>query len=262
MLRNLDDLTGYALRATDGDIGTVKDFYIDDGRWTVRYLVVETGTWLASRKVLVSPVSLGAPNHEDRVLTVSITREQVRNSPDIDTDKPVSRQHEIDYLGYYGYPSYWDGAGIWGAGALPGLMMPDPGFVGGDALADKADDPSLAAELAARHAHDDPHLRSCKSITGYHLKARDGEIGHVDGWIVDEDTWAVRYLVVDTSNWWMGHRVLLAPQWISDVSWPDAVVNVEMTRQAIESSPPWDASLPTREQEMGLYAHYDRSGYW
>lgn len=262
MLRNLDDLYGHALRATDGDIGTVQDVYIDDARWTVRYFVVETGSWLASRKVLISPVSLTSPHPDDKVLSVSITREQVKNSPNIDTDKPVSRQHEIDYLGYYGYPTYWDGGGLWGAGAMPGLMIPEPGLVPADPLSAAAGaDPALAADLASRHAHDDPHLRSCKSITGYHLQARDGEIGHVDGWVIDEDTWAVRYLVVDTSNWWRGRRVLLAPQWIHEVDWGEAKVVVEMTQEAIKRSPPWDA-LPTREQEMGLYAHYDRAGYW
>jgi len=265
MLRNLKDLEGYALRATDGDIGAVKDFYFDDERWTVRYLVVKTGHWLG-RKVLISPVSIGAPDDADKVLPVSITREQVKNSPDIDTDKPVSRQHEIDTLGYYGYPAYWDGVGLWGAASMPGLMLPEVGYTGAGTAAlsaDLADNPALAEAIATRHQNDDPHLRSCNDVTGYHIKAQDGEIGHVQGWIVDEQSWAIRYLIVDTSNWWMGHRVLVAPQWITQVSWSDSIVAVNLTREAIESSPPWDgASPPSREQEAGIYAHYDRTGYW
>ena len=262
MLRHLKDLQGYALRATDGDIGIVKDFYFDDERWVVRYLVVETGTWLASRKVLVSPVSLGTPNHEQRVLPVSITREQVKNSPDIDTEKPVSRQHEKDYLGYYGYPAYWDSVGTWGAGSLPGLLAPEIGVTPsgiGVLEAERA----VAAERATRHRDEDPHLRSCKTVTGYHIKAQDGEIGHVQGWIVDEESWAIRYLVVDTSNWWMGHKVLIAPQWIQEVSWADKLVVANMTRNAIQNAPAWDAALPPdRAQEADIYKHYDRTGYW
>jgi len=262
MLRNLNDLHGYALRATDGDVGTVKDFYFDDDRWVVRYLVVETGTWLSSRPVLISPVSLGVPDHDAKVVPVSITREQVKNSPDIDTDKPVSRQHEADYLGYYGYPVYWDSIGIWGAGGLPGTMLPGtvlaPSGVG-VLEADRA----VAAEVAARHRDDDPHLRACKSITGYHIKAQDGEIGHVQGFIVDEQSWQIRYLVVDTSNWWMGHKVLIAPDWISGVHWPDKTVSIDLTRASVKAAPVyepvagWSPAL-----DSSLYQHYGRADYW
>jgi len=261
MLRNLKDLEGYALRATDGDIGAVKDFYFDDERWTVRYLVVKTGHWLG-RKVLISPVSIGAPDDADKVLPVSITREQVKNSPDIDTDKPVSRQHEIDTLGYYGYPAYWDSVGIWGVGSVPGMMVPEIGLAPTGVSVLEAER-SIAAERAARHRDDDPHLRSCKSVSGYHIKAQDGEIGHVQGWIVDEQSWAIRYLVVDTSNWWLGHQVLIAPQWIREVSWSDKIVVADMTREAVRNAPEWDAALPPdRTQELDMYRHYDRTGYW
>jgi hypothetical protein len=264
MLRNLKDLQGYSLRATDGDIGTVKDFYFDDARWTVRYLIVDTGGWLASREVLVSPISIGKPDHDDKVLPVSITREQVKASPDIDTDRPVSRQHEVDYLDYYGYPVYWDSVGLWGAGALPGMMLPDSEFVSAPRPGEDQDaDGQIAKARAARHQHDDPHLRSCNAVKGYHIKAQDGEIGHLQSLIVDDESWAIRYFVVDTSNWWIGHKVLVAPQWVREVSWADSVVSVNMTRNAIQSSPEWDESaLPNREQEKSIYAHYDRTGYW
>lgn len=258
MLRNLKDLQGYALRATDGDVGTVKDFYFDDEHWVVRYLVVETGSWLASRGVLISPVSLGVPDQDQKVVPVSITREQVRNSPDIDTDKPVSRQHESDYLGYYGYPVYWDSIGIWGSG----MMVPEAGLVPSGAGVLEVDR-AIAADLATQHRNDDPHLRSCTSVAGYHIKAQDGEIGHVQGFIVDEQSWQLRYLVVDTSNWWMGHQVLVAPPWIQEVSWADKVVAVSMTRNAIQNAPEWDSSLPPdRNHEVEIYKHYDRTGYW
>ena len=263
MLQSLKNLQGYALRATDGDVGTVKDFYFDDDRWVVRYLVVETGSWLASRKVLISPLSLGTPDHHEQVLPVSITREQVGNSPDIDTDKPVSRQHEMDYLGYYGYPAYWDSVGIWGVGSVPGMTAPEIGLAPTGVGVLEAERSIAAERAAARQRDDDPHLRSCQSVSGYHIKAQDGEIGHVQGWIVDDESWAIRYLVVDTSNWWLGHQVLIAPQWVREVSWSDKIVVANMTRNAIQNAPEWDAALlPDRAQEVDIYRHYDRTGYW
>src|SRR5664279_428506 len=124
MLRSMNDLEDCVIHATDGSIGQVKDLYFDDKAWVIRYLVVDTGSWLSSRNVLISPIAIGHPNWTEKVLPVSITKEQVKNSPSIDTDKPVSRQHEMRYLGYYGYPLYWGGAGLWGGGMYPYIMMP------------------------------------------------------------------------------------------------------------------------------------------
>ena len=115
MLRTMKDFEDYAIHATDGVIGHVKDFYFDDEAWVILYFVVETGGWLSSRKVLISPIAISHPDWTDKVLPVSITKEQVKNSPDIDTDKPVSRQHEMRYLGYYDYSYYWGGVGLWAA---------------------------------------------------------------------------------------------------------------------------------------------------
>ncbi|MHB8455619.1 MAG: PRC-barrel domain-containing protein [Acidiferrobacterales bacterium] len=264
MLRSTNELENYAIRATDGTIGHVKDFYFDDERWVIRYLVVDTGTWLLSRKVLISPIAIGRPNWTDKELPVAITKEQVKNSPDIDTDKPVSRQHEIRYLGYYGYPDYWGGTGLWGGGAYPSMMM--PGYAGylstPHAVRPEAEEAYARAE-AARHQDDDPHLRSGKVVMKYHIHATDGEIGHVQDLLVDEETWAIRYIIVDTSNWWLGHQVLIAPQWIQDVSWPDATVSVNLTRQAVKNAPPYTSAAPLdREQEVGIYKHYGRPSYW
>jgi sporulation protein YlmC with PRC-barrel domain len=259
MLRTMKELEGYAIRATDGDIGRVKDVYFDDERWVVRYLVVETGSWLSSRKVLISPFAIGQPDWAGKVLPVSITQQQVKDSPDIDTDKPVSRQHEMQYLGYYGYPYYWGGAGLWGNGLSPSMMLISGGYGGGYT----GDDPDRTAVGAARNEDGDPHLRSCKETMNYHIEASNGGIGHVRGLLIEENTWAIRYMIVDTSNWWLGHQVLIAPQWIQDVRWPDNTVTVNMTQQAVKDAPPYDAAVPlSREQEMGLYRHHGRAGYW
>ena len=243
MLRSMHDVQDYAIRATDGDIGRVKDFYFDDERWAVRYLVVETGSWLNDRKVLISPISIGQPNRTDKVLPVSVTRKQVKDSPNIDTERPVSRQHEISYFGYYGYPVYWAGGGLWGAGAHPNALM--MGHV-------SAPDPE-------RQRDDDPHLRSGNAVMRYHIEATDGDIGHVHSMLVDDETWAIRYIVVDTSNWWLGHQVLISPQCISEVRWSDERVCIDLTRQSLKDAPHYDsAARLNREQEASIYNHYER----
>ena len=264
MLRSMNDLEDYAIRATDGTIGHVKDFYFDDAAWVIRYLVVDTGSWLSSRKVLISPIAIGQPDWSAMVLPVSITKEQVKNSPDIDTEKPVSRQHEMRYLGYYGYPYYWGGAGLWGGGLYPNMMAPAyGGFVATPNSAQSQAETSIARAEAARHQNDNPNLRSCKAVMSYHIQATDGDIGHVDGLIFDEETWAIRYLIVNTSNWWMGHQVLIAPQWISSVTWHDATVSVNLTQQAVRDAPLYDpAAQLDRTLEVGLHKHYGRPGYW
>lgn len=264
MLRSMTNLEGYAIHATDGTIGHVKDFYFDDDAWVVRYFIVETGSWLSSRKVLISPMSIGQPDWNARVLPVSITKEQVKNSPDIDTDKPVSRQHEMQYLGYYHYPYYWGGAGIWGGGVYPGMMLTGVEYDGyhNECRHAPAQDSRAEAEEARHQAHD-PHLRSCKAVMKYHIEATDGDIGHVHNLLVDEETWAIRYMVVDTNNWWLGHEVLVAPQWIRGVRWADKMVSVALSQQAVKGAPLYDAAVPlSRAWEGDLYRHHGRAGYW
>lgn len=264
MLRSMKDLEGYGIRATDGTIGHVKDSCFDDHTWVVRYLVVETGSWPSSRKVLISPIAIGHPDWTEKVLPVSITKEQVKNSPDIDTDKPVSRRHEMQFLGYYGYPFYWGGAGLWAGGEYPGAMLTGVGYGGSGAEYLVAQADHARAEVEAERREDgDSQLRSCNTLMRYHIEATDGGMGQVKDLLIDEETWAIRYLIVDTSNWWFGNQVLIAPQWIQDMSCPDATITVKLTRQAVKDAPPYDSSVPlNREQEMNLYKHHGRGGYW
>lgn len=263
MLRTLNDFEKCAIGATDGDIGHVKDFYFDDHAWVIRYIVVDTGSWLTSRKVLISPISIQKPDWAAHRLPAAITKDQVESSPDIDTDQPVSRQQEEQYLGYYGYPNYWGGGGIWGAGMFPMAMY--PGYTGlrADEAERKRNMDDAAKAVRERHRNDDPHLRSCKAVIGYHIKATDGEVGHVDGLLIDDQTWAVRYFVVDTSNWWGGHKVLIAPQWIDALSWSDETVAVDLNREKVKAAPPYDPAVDLdRQRETGLYEHYGRPEYW
>jgi len=264
MLRSAHELENYAIRATDGDVGHVKDLYFDDEAWVVRYFVVDTGRWLSSKRVLISPISVDRPNWIDRVIPVAITKDQVKHSPDIDTDKPVSRQYEIGYLRYYGYPHYWEGVGYWGDGFAPtmglsayGGLVPDSGVT--PATYDRPDEDG---EDPWREPGD-PHLRSSNAVTSYRIQATDGDIGHVQDLIVDEDTWAIRYIVVNTSNWWLDNLVVIAPEWIDDVSWSGATISVDLTRQQVQDAPPYDplAELD-RTRESEIYGYYGRTGYW
>jgi sporulation protein YlmC with PRC-barrel domain len=241
MLRSMKDMEGYAIGATDGVIGQVKDFYFDDELWVIRYLVVEA----AERKVLISPISIGQPDWEEKILPASLTQKQVANSPDIDTDKPVSRQQEMGYLGYYGHPNYWGGGGLWGGAIYPDMLQ------AGSGVGRSGDERS------------DVHLRSGNAVMRYYVHASDGDLGHVQGIVIDEKSWAIRYLIVNTSNWWVGHEVLIAPEWISDVSWTESLVSVDLTRNEIRHSPRYDAPMPlVHELGADVHTHYGRDGYW
>ena len=119
MLANTTHLKGLVIRATDGEIGTVDQLYFDDESWAIRYLTVKTGSWLEDREVLISPFSVTNVDWPAKRLDVELTKKQVKDSPSIDTQRPVSRQYETEYLGYYGYPNYWNGSYLWGEGTSP-----------------------------------------------------------------------------------------------------------------------------------------------
>ncbi len=248
MLRSINELQGHPVAASDGDIGQVKTFYFDDEHWTVRYLVVDTGGWLGGRQVLISPIAIGEPDWLNRQLAVHLTRDQIEHSPGFNTDKPVSRQHELEYYGYYGWPYYWGGLYAWGGSMYP---LATAGAQGAVSTAVAEPEPA------------DVHLRSTDEVIGYHLQATDDEIGHVKDFLVDDETWQLRYLVVDTSNWWFGNTVLVPPAWIDHVSWFDQKVAVTLDRETVKGSPQWDPSIAVdRTYEERLYDYYGRPAYW
>jgi hypothetical protein len=253
MLKSVVQLQGATIRATDGEIGNVDQFYFDDETWAIRYLVVNTSSWLVGRLVLISPIALGQRDWESKRLDVALTKKQIEDSPPIDTHKPVSRQHEAVYLGYYGYPYYWGGPNLWGLGSYPA----------GLGVRREAVTEAEASKARAGKESADSHLRSTNEVAGYHVEAADGEIGHVEDFIVDNETWAIRYLEVDTRNWWPGKKVLVSPQWVDNVSWPDSKVYVDLSRETIKNGPEYIESMPvTREYEKRLYEHYGRSAYY
>ena len=250
-LRNAKELHGFTIRATDGEIGTVDQLYFDDETWAIRYLIVDTGGWLGGRLVLISPISvIGQPDWDSKFLNVSLTKEQVENSPDVNTQQPVSRQHEIDYLGYYGYPFYWGGSDLWGPASYPGGLAVAPPLM--DAVTTRTS-PSPA----------EMHLRSSQEVTGYYIEAIDGEIGHLHGLVIDDENWAIRYIEVATRNWWPGKKVLVSPAWIERVSWSESKVHVVLSRGTIQSGPEYvESEEISRDYEDRLYAHYGQPPYW
>ncbi len=242
MLRSVQSMRHYALGAKDDEVGTVHDFLFDSETWKVRYLVADTGKWLPGRKVLIAATAVDKPNWEAQLIPIELTKEQVRNSPDIEVDKPVSRQKEIELHKYYGWIPYW-GAGYGGVAPAP--------------------PPQPITEPAETEAKGDPNLRSCREVKGYHLHATEGEIGHVDDFIVDDEGWSVRYLVVDTRNWLPGKDVLISPQWVGQISWEQREVYVDLTKETVKHSPTYDPSAPVnREYETRLYDYYGRPKYW
>ena len=263
MLCNVSDLCTYTLAATDGRIGPLRDLYVDDLTWTVRFLVARMDAAAAPRYVLIAPPAIAGVDRTAKLLLASLTRQQVNDSPDVDTEKPVSRQHEVEQYGYYGFPFYWGEPALWGNGGGPGMSLSGhDGLKLPDGSADQRKFAEAQRELH-RQRGDDPHLRSCRALNGYHIHATDGGIGHVAGIIVDDEAWVIRYLVVDTSDWWLGHQVLIAPQWISEISWLEATVALDMTRGAIKSAPPYDArALPDRLYESRIHDHHGRTAYW
>ncbi|MBV9769398.1 MAG: PRC-barrel domain-containing protein [Bryobacterales bacterium] len=252
MLSNAKTLHGLKIRATDGELGSVDQFYFDDETWAIRYLIADTGGWLGDRQVLISPISvIGEPDWQAKRLDVALTKSQVEHSPDINTHQPVSRQHEIAYFGYYGYPFYWGDSNLWGPGLYPATLA-NPLPAAREMMPATTETNSM-----------DSHLRSSQEVKGYYVEASDGEIGHVDGYVVDFDTWAIRYIEVATRNWWPGKKVLVSPAWIERVSWDDFKVYTGLSRQGIEDAPEYDESMPiTRDYENRLYQHYGRQSYW
>jgi sporulation protein YlmC with PRC-barrel domain len=243
MQYSISSMVGYAIRATDGDLGKVEEFYFDDETWAIRYMVVETGNWLSGRKVLISPVAFGKPERESRTISVTLTRAQVGSSPDVDTERPIYLQHEAELHEYYQWP--WRGGYGGPSGTTPLPLSCNEVFVG--------------QEASVSERQDDPHLRSTRQVTGYQIHATDGEMGHVEDFIVDDEIWAVRFLVVDTGNWLSGKKVLLSSQWIKRVEWADSSVYFDLTKESVRNSPEFDPSKPVdRDYEAYLYDHYGR----
>lgn len=232
MLHSAKALRGVKVIAIDGDIGAIDDVYFDDANWAIRYFVADTGGWLSGRKVLLSPASLRHLYWQERAMHVELTRQQVRNSPDIDTAKPVSRQHETAFYDYYAYPYYWAGPYLWGYTDLPGR----------DAQPfEETEWEQEKRRMEQELKNADPHLRSVREVTGYAIEATDRKLGHLNDMLFDDEDWSISMLVIDPRNWWPGKDVLVSPRHIERIDWLNKSVVVDLTRDEIKHSPKYDA---------------------
>ncbi|MBM4025681.1 MAG: PRC-barrel domain containing protein [Planctomycetes bacterium] len=246
MLRSVNNLEGFSLGAKDGEIGNVYSLIFDSQDWAIRYFVVDTGRWLPGRKVLISPNALERPDWQGRILHVNLTKDQVHNAPEIDTDLPVSRQRELELHRYYGWTPYW--GPVHGVEAAPERYAQPQADRGVGVMVESVGD---------------SHLRSTREVRGYRIHATDGQIGHVEDFILSDEDWVIRYLVVDTRNWLPGRSVLISPEWVTDIGWEEREVWVDVPKQTIEQSPNYDASAPiNREYETRMYDYYGRPRYW
>jgi hypothetical protein len=250
MLWNASTITDKAVAARDGRIGAIIDFLFEDTSWHIRWVVVKTGTWLAGRKVLIPVSALRHPGLHGHEFPIDLTIQQIKDSPDIDTDRPVSRQMEMHVFDHYGWIPYWgDGLafGAYGfAGGIPASPFPEPS-------------PEEREIIDAQRSRGDPHLRSVAVITEYHVHASDGEIGHVDDVLLDDAGWAIRYLVVDTKNWWSGRKVLISPTLVQGFDWHQRRLNVDADREAVAASSPYDPSVPL-DRDHDKRHHHDGRG--
>jgi uncharacterized protein YrrD len=248
-LRPADAFRLFRLEATDGQLGTVKDWLFDDREWRMRYLVVDTGRWLPGRKVLVSLDAVASIDWDEGLVPVRLTKEQIRGGPSIVEDEPVSRQKEEELARHYGWPTYWSQPLLEGAITIGRPIAPAAPLPGEPETGERAPEPQ-----------GDPHLRSLVEVEGYHIHATDGRIGHLDDLVLDLETWAARYMVVDTSNWLAGRKVIVSTRWIEQIRWSEREVYVDLARETIERSPEYDPSRRIdRDYEQQLFDYYDRS---
>jgi uncharacterized protein YrrD len=255
MMNSVSHLNGATVTAVDGAIGHIRQVFFDDQRWAIRYLVADTGKWLAGREVLISPYSVKQPLDTAKNVDVTLTRQQVQDSPNIDTHQPISRRHEREYVDYYTYPAYWGGDAMWAMSAMP-LVPP--------ALQAPVESQAERERLDKDVPSEDVHLRSSANVTGYDVQATDDSIGHVEDFLFDDETWAIRYLVIDTRNWWPGgKRVLVGTHWIDRIDWADRTVVVRLTRDQVKNGPRYEEDKPIdRDYERRLHDALDRRPYW
>lgn len=244
-------LKGKNIHGVDGEVGSLEDIYFDDSLWTVRYIVVKTGNWLKKREVLISPVQIEAfKTWKEGDLSVNLTQDQIKNAPEIATDRPVSKQYEQELMSFHGYPDYRQFPGIWGYGIYPNHLL-DESLREGD------------FEVNVNRASEDPHLRSAKEVKGYSVGCPDGTMGGIDDFLIDAQTWSIRYVDVDTVKWWPSKHVLLPTDSIQSVNWSERKMEVSLSKEQIKESPPYDSgSVVTRADEEKLYRHYNKTPYW
>ncbi len=257
MLATITELSDYTLEATDGEIGFIDELYFQEEEWQIRYLVIGLGNWFTRQHVLLVPGVIDRLNMDLEKVNFKLTREQIKNSPDVLSQLPVSREKELALHRYYQWQPYWMGHAADGISYGTHAVWPE-------AVTDVEDESEQAheaqvalAELGDVESKAGPFsLRSTNEVTGYYIRAVDGEIGHIDDFVIDLRNWRIRYLVVDTRNWLPGRRVLVASDWIQKIDWQNAEVSVSLTKESVEKSPEYDPSALDDDYEAKLEKHY------
>lgn len=217
------DLQGDEVLARDGAIGKLDDVYFDDERWAVRYMVVDTGGWIAGRRMLVSPEAIEAGISDPGKLRIAATREQLRDAPGAEADPPVAEQQRLAQAKSLGPPYYWSNPVLWGAGAMPGNVAAAAGTV-------------AAPRIEQDAPGGDPHLRSSNEVIGYDVQALDGALGSVEDFVIDEHTWKVSDVVIDTTKWWPGGKVRLGAEQVERIDWAARKVHVRLSRDELKAA--------------------------
>ncbi|MGP4039549.1 PRC-barrel domain-containing protein [Gracilibacillus sp. D59] len=230
MLFKASSIESCNVEASDGELGKVKDLYFDSEKWTVRYLVIDTLKWLPGMKVLLSPVAFDHVEPSNGQISVLASKQQIKDSPSIDEHQPVSRKNEINLHAYYGWQPYWIGNGLWGPGDIPIAYQPSELMNENESVED-----------------DNPSLRSVNElkghVSGYTVKAADEDIGNVIDFVIDDHSWAIHYLIVDTGDWLPGKKIVIVPELIDSIEWTKKELTINLKSEDVEKESVEDESI-------------------
>ncbi|MDQ0207815.1 PRC-barrel domain-containing protein [Alkalicoccobacillus murimartini] len=258
-------LESFSMNATDGELGSIADLYFESNTFTLRYFVGDTRTWFFGGKVLLSPEAVTSIDAEKEHINVNETKEQIKNSPKPSEHEPVSRQYEAELRDHYGWKHYW-GAPIGGVGAgmgTPGAYPAAPGLIIPPPVSNPQSDQGEYESEALSHQTNHNFLQSINDLRGYTIHAKNGEVGKVLDFMLNEHDWSINYIIVDVGGVFTREPVPLAAEWITDISWQDKTITVNVEKELIERAPNYELHEPfTREHEAELYSHYNRKTYW
>jgi hypothetical protein len=222
MQLNINSLLGFSLSATDGEVGKIEETYFDDRNWAIRYLVVKTGQWLSGRKVLISPLAFDRSKWKGGTFPVNLTKKQILNSPDVDTGRPLSLQHTKSLNEYYRWQPFIDN------GFYAPVHCDQP---------DLTEKPSVNSSSA-----DNIHLRSTRDTRGFRIYAKDGEVGFVSGFIVEDESWKIIYLLVVAKSIFGDQKILISVHDIMKIKWNESKIYLDISVKAVEQCRTFDAS--------------------
>lgn len=242
-LHRTAEIIGCTAQAIDGKAGSIHDILFDDDSWKVRYLVVRSGVWLEERMVLIPPQAFLYATEGAHEVHVTLSCDQIRQSRSLEADPPFYLQRQIDAATTA--PTLW-----MTYGSLYDPVIP----LYGPALMQA---PPEGADVKREKPDYDPHLRSVREISGYQLEDADGEAGQLVGFLVDNEVWALRYVVIQTGSWFAKQQRLLTVSHISAINWERRTLTTSLHRERIAASPEYaDALLLDPAFENRLLQYY------